>query len=292
MNQTMFVGGLPKGMAAGAVLAGLLGGIGAERASAQYAAEVRFYEPGVGYATEFGTGVGYTNPNAILGAPSRVTPGLFGGPVDVFSPPYLVDQLLSIGTGGRLDLRLDTPVQRDAGNPFGIDFLVFGGAGFVIINGDYTGGGITDGSIFGGGLAEARVSVSADGVQFFTLDGSLAPVLDAMFPTDGGGDFTRPVDPALVPADFDGLGLAGIRDLYAGSGGGAGFSLGWARDAGGAPVVLETAEYIRIEVLTGRVELDAVSVVRAVPEPETWALVLAGLAGLGVACRRRNGTGA
>lgn len=253
---------------------------------AQYVAEVRAYNPGTGFATEFGTGAGYTNAASILGEPSRVTPGIFGGPVDVFSPPYLVDQLLSVGTGGWLELRLDTPATRNPLNPFGIDFLVFGGAAFVITNGDYSGGGITDGSVFGGGLAEAKVSVSSDGVQFFTLDGSLAPLLDELFPTDGSGDFTRPVNPGLSYADFAGLGLDGIRSLYAGSGGGAGFSLDWARDGSGAPVLIESAAFIRIEVISGRVELDGVAAVSAVPEPSTWVLLGVGALALGVQARR------
>ncbi len=121
--------GLVSLMAAGAL----------PQVQAQYATEVRAYNPGTGFATEFGTGAGYTNAASILGEPTRVTPGIFGGPVDVFSPPYLVDQLLSVGTGGWLELRLDTPATRNPLNPFGIDFLVFGGAGFVITNGDYWG---------------------------------------------------------------------------------------------------------------------------------------------------------
>lgn len=267
-------------------LVSVLGWCALPQVQAQFAAEVRAYNPGTGFATEFGTGAGYTNAAAILGEPSRVTPGMFGGPVDVFSPPYLVDQLLSVGTGGLLELRLDTPATRNPLNLFGIDFLVFGGAGFIITNGDYSGGGITDGSVFGGGLAQARVSVSSDGLQFFTLDGSLAPLLDELFPTDGSGDFTRPVNPSLSYADFSGLGLDGIRNLYAGSGGGAGFSLDWARDGSGAPVSIESAAFIRIEVISGRVELDGVAAVSAVPEPSTWVLLGLGALALGVQTRR------
>ncbi len=253
----------------------------------QFAVEVKRYESGTGFATEFGTGAGYTTPASILGEPSRVTPGMFGGPVDPFSAPYLIEQVLSVGTGGVVEVRLDSPIRHDALNPHGIDFLVFGAAGFVITNGDYSGGGITDGSLYRGGQAEARVSVSTDGLQYFTLDGSLSPILDAMFPTDGTGDFTVPVDPSLTPASFSGLGLTGIRSAYGGSGGGAGFSLGWARDGVGSPVVLDAVGYVRIEVMSGQVLLDGVSAVRPVPEASTW--VLLGIGSLAVAGWTRRG---
>ena len=46
---------------------------------AQYASKV------VGYSTGDGFADGYTDPASALGAPSRVTPGTFGGPVDPFS---------------------------------------------------------------------------------------------------------------------------------------------------------------------------------------------------------------
>jgi hypothetical protein len=272
------------------IVAGVCGMIGLVASSAsvlaQYAVEVKRYEPGTGFATEFGTGVGYTTAASILGEPTRSIPGPFGGPVEPFNPPWQVDQLLSVGTGGVVEIRLDTPATRSSLNPYGIDFLVFGGTGFIITNGDYSGGGITDGSIFGDDLAEVKVSVSADGLLYFTLDGSLAPVLDSLFPTDGSGDFGVPVNPGLTYSDFNGLGLVGIRGLYAGSGGGAGFSLAWARDGDGRQVSIDSASYIRIEVQSGRVELDGVSVVRPVPEPSTWVLLLAGSMGLVGAARR------
>lgn len=271
----------------GAMLAGLLSATPTLRG--QHAEAVLRYEPGVGFATEFGTGAGYTNTAAILGEPSRVTPGAFGGPVDPFSPPYLREQVLSLGAGGVVELRLDSPALRSPLNPHGLDFIVFGASGFIIVNGDYSGGGITDGSLFGVDPSLTRVSVSSDGVQYFMLDGSLAPAVEAMFPTDGSGDFRVPVDPALTLADFAGLGLPGIRALYSGSGGGVGYSLAWARDGAGVPVELASAEYIRIEVLSGRVEIDGIATVRPVPEPEAWALAWAGALGLGAFSWRRGG---
>ena len=61
-----------------------------------FADHVTAYEPGTGFATDFSSGLGFTNTVAALGAPSAVTPGEFGGPVTPFSPPFVAEQLLSI----------------------------------------------------------------------------------------------------------------------------------------------------------------------------------------------------
>ncbi|MFN0067702.1 MAG: hypothetical protein ACKVYV_08710 [Limisphaerales bacterium] len=243
--------------------------------AANHAALVLDYQPGSAPAA------GYTNTAALLGEPSRVTPGPFGGPVDPFSPPWQSGQLLSLGAGGLVTLQFGAPVLNDPLNAFGLDFLIFGSAGFMITNGDFTGGGLTDGSLFSHNAGITRVSVSADGANWFVLDPARAPMVDSFWPTDGQGDFTQPVNPVLTPGDFDGEGLAGIRALYAGAGGGAGYDLSWAQDGGGNPVSLPQAQYVRLEVVSGRAEIDAVS---AVPEPRAGLLLAVG--GLALALRR------
>jgi hypothetical protein len=142
-----------------------------------------------------------------------------------------------------------------------LDFLIFGGAAFVITNGNYAGGGITDGSLFGHNPGATRVSVSQDGVTFYELNPALAPVVDGLFPTDGAGNFQQPVNPALGRADFAGRDLAGLRALYAGSGGGTGYDLAWARDALGARAYLLEISYVRVAVLSDRSEIDAFAAV-------------------------------
>ena len=82
-----------------------------------------------------------------------------------------------------------------------------------------------------------RVSVSEDGAHFYALDPLFAANVEDTFPTDGAGNFRQPVDPSLRFSDFAGLTLDGIRRLYAGSGGGTAFDIGWARDSAGLPVV-------------------------------------------------------
>ena len=86
-----------------------------------------------------------------------------------------------------------------------------------------------------------------------------------------------PVNPAISAADFAGRDLAGIRALYGGSGGGAGFDLAWARDTNGAPVSLGSVQFVRVDMQGGHGEIDGIV---AVPEPGGGVL---GLAGAGVA---------
>ena len=126
----------------------LLGSIPASKATS-FVSSVVGYHPGSGFAVEFGSGLGFTNTLSVIGEPSRETPGEWGGEVNQFSPPYLADQLLSIGEGGYVTLTFNQPVFNSPNNPYVLDFILFGNAGFNITNGDYSGGGVTDGSVFG-----------------------------------------------------------------------------------------------------------------------------------------------
>jgi hypothetical protein len=242
---------------------------------AQYATTVVDYIPGAGFSTT------RTNAIAALGEPSRDTPGDFGGPVDPFAPPYTATQLVSVGTGGSLTVGFANPIRNDPANPYGIDFNVFGGGGFLVTNAldvdfIYIGVPSTDGTLFNPNGGSTRVSVSPDGSNWYALDPALAPKVDDLFPTDGSGDFTLPVPPSLRSESLSGLTLADLRMRYAGSAGGAGFDLGWARATGGGPVSLESVSFVRIEVLSGRSEIDGFAAVGAVPEPSTIALFAVG----------------
>ncbi len=241
-----------------------------ETGATQFAAEVVSYKSGVGFATDWSTGAGYTNKDAIIGPPARETPGKWGGPITPFSPPYLPGQILSIGEGGEVTLKFSNPIRDESINPFGLDFLVFGGAGFTITNGDFGGGGITDGTLFGQADGETRVSVSADGDAWFVLDPKRAPAFDAYHPTDGSGDFGVPVNPALAKGDFAAGDLAKFTELYDGAGGGTGFDIGWAIDDDGYHVALGQVQFVRLEVLSGKAEVDAVSDVRPRTDNLAW----------------------
>ena len=246
--------------------------------AAAFADAVIDYQSGTGFAA------GLTDPAAALGVPSQVTPGDFGGPVDPFNPPYLPSQLVSLGTNGAITLHLAAPIVNDPSHAYGLDFIIHGSAGFI--DTDWPNGLVDgSGSIFGDNLGHTLVSVSTDGVSFFQLNSSLAPVVDGLFPTDGQGAFGVPLNPALTRADFANLTLAQLRSLYAGSAGGTGYDLAWAQNSQGQSVAVNNVQFVRIDVLDGRAEIDAIV---TVPEPAVWALAGTAL-GLVSLLRRRRG---
>ena len=227
-------------------------------AATNYAARVISYDPGVGFAA------GYTNTDAVLGEPSRVNP--FGDTTDPFDPPYGKGQILSIGEGGWLTIEFDRPVHNAPHNPFGLDFIIFGNSGFIITNDfdlttfNWIGTPATDGSLFANNTGVTRVSVSKNGTDFFVLDSQQAPIVDGLFPTDGSGDFRVPVNPQLTASDFAGTTLEDIRALYRSSGGGNGYDIDWANIHRGN-AELSWIRYVRVEVLSGKSEIDGFAAV-------------------------------
>jgi hypothetical protein len=219
-------------------------------APAQFASGVISYNPGTGFSPNF------TNSSAALGAPAS------GSAITPFAPPFSTSQIVSIGAGGSLTLQFNTPILNNPADPYGIDLMIFGNSFFVVTSGSGS-SAITSGAIFTSTVS-TRVEVSADGSTWFTLDPGFAPNVGTYFPTDGTGNPFLPVNPALTSPDFNGLNLSGIRSLYGGSAGGAGFDLSWARDGNGNSVDLQSASFVRIDVLSGRTQIDAISVV---PEP-------------------------
>jgi hypothetical protein len=229
------------------------------------------YNPGTGFST------GFTNPAVSLGQPTlTATP---------FSPAFRNTQIVSLGAGGSLVVGFSSPIHNDPAHPFGLDFNIYGNAGFIITNGDFSGGGITDGSLLGNNAGSTRVSVSADNLTWYQLNPSLAPVVDGLYPTDGTGDFGVPMNPGFGQGAFNGKNLAGIRSIYGGSAGGGSFDISWAMDSMGNPVILDEINFVRVDVLTGKSEIDGFSLV-AVPEPRTCGLFLLFLAALGWGRRR------
>jgi hypothetical protein len=210
-----------------------------------YAATVASYNPGSGYAAA------YTNTSAVLGQPSAADSD--GDAVDPFDPPWQTNQILSIGAGGWVTVAFDRPlVQYPNGNR---DFIIFGNSSFDVTNDEAAPDlRATDGNV-ANDLGQTRVSVSHDGVTFYTLNPALAPTVNDLYPTDAAGNFQLPVSPGLAPSNFAGLTLAQIRLLYNGSAGGASYDTAWAQDANGNPVSLPDIRYVRVDVTTSRVQI-------------------------------------
>jgi len=242
----------------------------------------QFADRVVSYAQGSGVAAGYNDPAAALGAPSQFTPGDYGGPVDPFNAPYLPSQIVGLGAGGSITLQFNTPIRNNAANPYGLDFIIFGHAGFLE---DFGSGTALDGSLYTGGTSDVRVSVSADGSTFYTLNPLQTPVVDGWFPTDGSGDPQIPVNPTLTADDFGGLTLSGIRSLYAGSAGGAGFDIAWAVDGNNQSVSLPEVNFVRLENSSDVAYIDAIS---AVPEPATGTLAMAGASLFWWRCRKKQ----
>jgi hypothetical protein len=231
-------------------------------AHAASAAGDPFADVVVSYVAGANPAAGYTSPSAALGSPERFTgEGFFPSVVSPFSPPFLPDEIVSIGAGGSLVVKFDEPVVDDPGNPFGIDLLVFGNSGFI--DGAYP-KGFVDGIYGNGG---GVIEVSQDGEHWTPVVGAVA---DGLFPTlgwlDAGpfddlpgripSDFTKPVDPALALRDLLGLDYPSLVALYDGSGGGAGINL--------AGTGLSWIAYVRISVPADavlHVEIDAFAAV-------------------------------
>lgn len=225
---------------------------------------------------------GYTTPEVALGSPERMTgEGVWPGAVTPFNGAWMTDEIVSVGAGGHLTVSFDQPITDDASHLFGVDFLIFGNGFFADV--DYPNG------VVGGLLEEGPFSVlvSEDGVDYVEL---ATNQFDALFPTLGyldlngpydaspgsvESDFTRPVDPSLTYADFDGKTFAEIVAMYDGSGGGIPFDI--------SSTGLSEVNYVQIEVSAGATspEFDAFA---AVPEPGSVALL--GVAVLTCALRR------
>ena len=203
---------------------------------------------------------GYNSPATAIGEPTRLTgEGSWPGVVSPFNPPWLAEEIVSIGSSGSLVVAFDEPVVNDPANPWGVDLIVFGNTG--CIDNSYPDGIV--GGLFSddGGVIE----VSADGKQWVAITATLA---DGLWPTRGyidsqpydsvGGiqpsDFTMPVDPRLTLSDVMGLNNDEFMEYYRTSGGGTPIDL--------AETGLDEISFVRISVSSTSklsVEIDGMS---------------------------------
>ncbi len=200
----------------------------------------------------FGVGP-YSDPLAVLGEPTTwvLQPPADGG--DVVACSMVHPAYNTAPDGGKLVVTLkpgsfivagfDHNVADDPGNPYGMDFIVFGNGFFEAgPSGTNEVDPDTDMSVYQlaspTAVEEERILVSVaqdpNGPWYAFSSG---PYADTAFPTqafswDGAAhdwgsplDWLRPMNPALAVSDFNGLTVEQAIELYDGSAGGTAFDL-------------------------------------------------------------------
>jgi hypothetical protein len=201
----------------------------------------------------------------------------FGG-LTPFNPPFSDNDIVIVGAGGSLALRLSEPI-RTAGGSLG----VFANNGLVDVSPDGSGRAGSPPSTFSP-PPRALVSVSSDGLVYTPL--VVAPVT---FDNPTNAYLDTPIEnyfqpPGNQPADqgkpflgrlsdFAGETYPQMRSRLAGSAGGTWLDL--------AGVPLEQVRFVKFDVPAGADYRMVVDSVAAVPEPAA-GVALAGLVALGL----------
>lgn len=218
---------------------------------------------------------GFQNANAALGALNPIADPVFGNTIlSPFNPPYRSDDIVIVGDGGQITLKLQDPVSASASGP---EIGVFVNNG--LIDTDYPHGQNRTPAGFFSAPPQAIVSVSGNGSNFVPI--SASPItFDAPsnYYADLGADPSNTSTPGSVVADmskpftghlndFSGLDWNATKALLNGSAGGTWLDFG----ATGLPAV----QYVRFEVPAGATYRMVVDAVSAVPEPAGVALLAA-----------------
>jgi len=249
---------------AGLVSFSLVGSVGmcaAIARGANNASQVISYDHG-GSASD-----GYQNASAALGGLNPIADPLFGNTIlSPFNPPYQNSDIVIVGAGGQLTLKLQQPVNASSDRP---EIGVFVNNGLIDI--DYPNGQNRSPAGFFSDAPQAIVRVSSNGTDFFQIgSGPVSFDAPSNYYADLGASPSSTSTPGSVVADtskpftghlndFSGLDWTATKALLNGSAGGAWLDF----SATGLPAV----QYVRFEVPAGagyRMVVDSVS---TVPEP-------------------------
>src|ERR1043166_7436961 len=224
----------------------------------------------VSFTQGTGGSAGFTNSSVVLGPPTSTA--------TIDNPAFGTNNIVSPGLGGALIVGFNSPIANDPNNPFGVDFLIFNNAFFTRSGTNIT-GAFTE--------PAQQIWVSQDNATYYQLNTTRGA--DDLFPTQGSGDATKPVDPSLTLSNFTGNTVAAALTLYNGSAGGAPFDISSAVDSNGNPVALAGVSYIKVVNISSSVtgEIDAFADVAPIPDPSTVLLVAASLVALLLKRHRR-----
>lgn len=264
-----------------------------------YAAGVVSYTPGSASAS-------FQTPQAALGAPDGISgenpnaSNYFGFPnvLSPFSPAYQGDEIVQIGEGGQLTLRLANYVNVGAGKRLG----VISNVGLDDVTPHATGGNGAVASTFGGGTA--RVRVSSDNQNWVDLGPVTFDIPSLFYANAGPYDSAAPASPQLTDfgkpfegslASFNGKDFAGTVDAFKVAAGGYSGGGTWLDLSGTGLSQVGYVQFIVADdgdpLTDNRFAVDAVSIANGAvgaqtPEPSSAILLV--FAGALTACRRRR----
>ncbi|RLD10828.1 MAG: hypothetical protein DRI44_05020 [Chlamydiae bacterium] len=252
---------------------GLQSTIYADTFSNNWAMEIIKYEPG---NNVFGA---YTNANTALGPASRFTYAdkemTNAASVTIINPPWQSDQIVSIGIGGKLIVKMGTEVRNynDPEHPYGVDLLIFGNTLFAYIDDE----GLPQTNPWYATSEEpAEIWVSADLTNWFMATNCFA---DSLMPTQSvdlnghTSNYLFPPNPALLTNDWTSLSgtwsYSNTVAAYEGSAGGAPVDLSQLKTSSGQSTNLSFINYVKIENprTEDAAEIDAIASVPILPEP-------------------------
>lgn len=250
----------------------------------------------IDYSGSFGSSP-YNDPCAVLGHPATDCKNTaWGDPpptfrVKLIEAPYNFDLnddkvITTINEEEYITVKFDHKVIDFPSNLYGQDFIIFGNSFFTGSDPEESPSDTTNMNSYQlsgfGGYGPTQVSVSQDGVTWYTFDSG--PYADDLYATqaylwdrentqwtDELMDFTKPINPNLVEADFQNISAADAIDLYNGSAGGTSYDLqdlaGYENLAIDSNSGYRWIQYVRLEGIGGDGQIDAVSDVAACGDP-------------------------
>lgn len=221
----------------------------------------------------------YTNAHAALG-PATADLADDGSPVNLFSPPFSPENIVSLGNGGELILQMGQVITNydDDMHLYGYDLIVFGNSFFgywIDTNSSPYSSPWVD--MWG---ENAEIWISMNLTNWFRARDVYA---DGYMPTqaidiDGSpSSFRRPVHPALLTNDWLDMTWSYTNTViaYDGSAGGAPVDLSNLETTEGTPTNIPFALYVKcidVSPVAASAEIDACCIVEEIPEPAFYIL--------------------